>query len=91
MDLIIETKDYKFSLGTIDMSLVCVFLSNELNLPIDEGVRYITKKEMKRLIVYLEKTKLSIKDLKHFESIIDRFKNMEMLMEAKEKARLTFF
>ena len=91
MDLIIETKDYKFSLGTIDMSLVCVFLSNELNLPIDEGVRYITKKEMKRLIVYLEKTKLSIKDLKHFESIIDSFKNMEMLMEAKEKARLTFF
>lgn len=91
MDLTIETKDYKFSLGTIDMSLVCVFLSNELNISINEGVRYMTKKEIQRLIEYLEKTKISIKDLKHFESIIDKFKNMEMLMEVKEKARLTFF
>lgn len=91
MDLTIETKDYRFLLGTIDMSLVCVFLSSELHFSIDEGVRYMTKKEIQRLIEYLEKTKISIKDLKHFESIIDKFTNMEMLMEAKEKARLTFF
>ena len=56
MDLTIETKDYKFSLGTIDMSLVCVFLSSELHFSIDEGVRYMTKKEIQRLIEYLEKT-----------------------------------
>lgn len=91
MDLVIETSDYIFSLDGIGLTFIDIFMMNTLNISIKEGTYYLTKKEIQKLINYLEDNKDEFKNQIYFTSILDKFKSMEMLMKTNEKVKFLFW
>lgn len=84
MDLYIETKDYEFSTDRTYTTYVEIFMANELNCSLEMRTYYLTKKEIKKLIDFLEKNDAT-------GMTYDKFKNMYLLMSTKEKASFKFW
>lgn len=92
MDLIIETKDYRFSLDGIELSLVIIFMRQYLKTSVTTGTYWLTKKEIIKLIKYIEENQsVFIYHPNNYIFLIDRFKAMEILMSGKEKAKFYFW
>lgn len=90
MDLIVESRDYKYSYQRLEMSYIHIFLSNKLKREAENFVdHFLTKKEVKELIEYLKTCDFSSDDQR--EKLIEELSNMEMLMIGQEKARFYFW
>lgn len=91
MDLIIETKQYKLKYDHFEMVYIHTFISRKLNRYARVGVNYyLTKKEVKELIKWLNSQSWSNYN-KQKEKLIDQLILMEMVMEGKERARFYFW
>ena len=93
MDLTVNTKQYTFSASS-GFDYIFIYLMNNMKKSANSnGINnlwYLTKKEVKTLIKYLEEnTPDNYKDRQNW--IVDRLINLEMLMEGKEKAEFHFW
>lgn len=95
MDLFIETKDYQFSLDSIALSFVSIYMMEKLNIMTKLGLYYLTRKEIESMIDYFKCKKENESEndflLSILDSLIDRFQAMYILMRKNEKAVFKFW
>lgn len=90
MDLIIETKQYKYTYDHLEMSYIHNFISNKIGMCAKTCKKYyLTKKEMQELLNYLKQLKFSFDAQK--ERLIEQLSNMEMLMITGDTASFYFW
>lgn len=90
MDLIVETKQYKFNYDHLEMSYIHNFISNKIRRYAETCVKhYLTKKELKELIEWLKTLDFTYTWQK--EKLIEQLSNMEMLMQGRDKASFYFW
>lgn len=90
MDLIVETKQYKFNYDHLEMSYIHSFITNKIGRYAETCRKhYLTKKEMKELINWLKTLRFTYDWQK--ERLIEQLSNMEILMEGKERASFYFW
>lgn len=91
MDLTIETKEFVFSLDHIALGLVCIFMMEKLKTNAKEGIYFLTKNEIEKMISFLENRKTDFSSKEYYISTLDKFRSMHMLMHKNEKARFKFW
>lgn len=90
MDLIVETKNFKYYYQRVPMSYIHLFLCKNMKKTVEAFVKYqLTKKEVRKMISFLKEQVFDTEMSK--EKVIDELTKMEMLMEGKEKASFYFW
>lgn len=90
MDLVVESKDYKYSYQHLEMSYIHNFISEKIGRDAEILVdHFLNKREVKELIEYLRTCNFPSGEQQ--EKLIEELSNMEMLMVGQEKARFRFW